>query len=144
MRISACCLFLLLVGCQGSTTEKVCDFAGLPALRASDWVDGNVVQKVEPKYPQEAIERGLSGRVVVRILVNKEGRVERACSAGGEGTSAEPLLVAAATEAATQWRFRPNFGFSAPLTSKYEYIDASLVFDFTLPPDGQESKHGKN
>lgn len=58
----------------------------------------------EPEYPADALAAGLTGRVVVRVVIGKNGRVVRA---GIQQSSGVPSLDAAAVAAVRQWRFEP-------------------------------------
>jgi TonB family protein len=99
-----------------------CDFKSYKPVQLSDWLPGGILKRVKPVYPTEALRRGIHGRVLVRVLVNKNGDVERVCSIG------DPLLAVAAESAALQWRFRrPTFNGRKDLLG---YIKETLVFDF--------------
>jgi len=56
-----------------------------------------------PEYPRKARKSKTEGSVVVRVLVDKEGRVETV-----EVLSGPSIFRAAALEAARQFRFRPG------------------------------------
>jgi protein TonB len=58
----------------------------------------------EPQYPPDALAAGLTGRVVVRVVIGKDGRVVRA---GVQQSSGVPSLDASALAAVRQWRFEP-------------------------------------
>ncbi len=62
------------------------------------------VKMVQPTYPDLAIRAGLEGTVYIKVLVNKEGRVEKAVMVKNDGMSVfdEPALTAA-----KQWVFTP-------------------------------------
>jgi len=70
--------------------------------------DGSVlpkaIEKVNPKYPEEARKQQLSGVVVVKTLVNTDG----SCQVVEIIESPDPLLSDAATEALQQWKFKPG------------------------------------
>jgi len=100
-----------------------CDFSELRPLRMSDWLSHRgIAKRVEPVYPAEAKRRRLQGKISVRVLINRNGEVERACGNG------HPLLRNAAEEAALQWLFRiPELN-----GNRIPYVEETLVFDFTL------------
>jgi TonB family protein len=56
-----------------------------------------------PEYPQEALERGVTGTVVVDVLVNEQGKVESA-----EVKTGHPLLTPTALSAALKAKIIPN------------------------------------
>lgn len=64
-----------------------------------------IVQRVPPEYPWRAADRGIEGFVVLRMLVNPSGRVERL-----RVDEADPpgVFDEAARKAARQWRFSPG------------------------------------
>jgi len=72
-------------------------------LRVSQGVaTGNLIHKVEPQYPLEAKEKGIEGVVLLKVLINREGAIG-SC----EQVEGDSILGKAATEAVTQWKYRP-------------------------------------
>ena len=61
-----------------------------------------VLTRVEPVYPPEARSAHITGLVVVRIVIDKNGEVLNA-----EYVSGLPMLVPAAIEAIKQWKYQP-------------------------------------
>jgi TonB family protein len=71
-------------------------------------VGGNVqtamlAKRVEPVYPQAAIQAGITGSVKLSVVLDKEGMVQQMQSQSGH-----PLLVPAAIEAVRQWEYKPT------------------------------------
>jgi TonB family protein len=64
---------------------------------------GSAFKEVKPLYPAEAKEAGVSGTVLVQILVSEEGKVIEA-----KPISGHLQLREAALEAARQWEYRPT------------------------------------
>lgn len=63
---------------------------------------GQVVSKVAPVYPAEAREQGISGTVVLRAIINREGMVENlAVESGPE------QLQNSAIDAVKHWVYKP-------------------------------------
>ncbi|HXW90834.1 MAG TPA: TonB family protein [Terriglobales bacterium] len=62
----------------------------------------HIVNRVEPVYPQAARMGGTQGSVVLDVWVGREGAVYKLAPISGN-----PQLVAAASAAVRQWRFRP-------------------------------------
>jgi TonB family protein len=62
-----------------------------------------VVQKIEPRYPELARRMNLGGTVKVTAIVASDGNVKKVEPVGGS-----PLLVEAAEQAVSQWRFAPG------------------------------------
>lgn len=81
-------------------------------------VEDQIVSKPQPVYPPEARARRIAGEVVVRIVVDEQGRV-----AGAQAVSGEPMLREAAAAAAKQARFRPTklSGQSVKVTGTIQY-----------------------
>jgi len=85
--------------------------------------DQYLVQRVEPEYPESARERHIQGPVVLVALVGKDGAVEKLSTIKGDSQ-----LVAAATDAVRQWRFKPFFRNGAP-----EEFQTQITVSFRLP-----------
>ena len=131
MILATSTLLLILLGTQAAPpttvhagTETVCDFSDRKPLHLHDAL-GPAVQKIHPKYPQMARDARVAGKVVVVILVDREGLVREACVASGH-----PLLRDAARIAATKWKFNENFGFGT--RQRPGLLQASIVFQFVL------------
>lgn len=86
-------------------------------------LDEKTLKKPLPTYPPVAKAAKASGVVVVSVLVDAEGRVEKA-----EAISGHPLLQAAAVEAAYHARFRPT-----KLSGNSVKVSGVLTYDFALP-----------
>jgi TonB family protein len=63
---------------------------------------GLVTGKVTPQYPDIALNRRVQGQVVMRAVIDKNGRVEELTLASGDR-----MLAPAAIEAVKQWKYRP-------------------------------------
>jgi TonB family protein len=105
----------------GQQHSSDCQFKSFTPVHLSDWLPSGILKSAKPIYPPEARRRRIRGRVLVSVLIDKKGEVERVCSVG------DPLLGAAAESAALQFRFRrPTF------IDLHRYIKETLVFDFVL------------
>jgi TonB family protein len=62
-----------------------------------------VIRRVPVDYPKEALKEGISGQVVVKLLVDRRGRVIQTDILGDP----HPLLKEAAVKSAKQWRYKP-------------------------------------
>ncbi|HLJ28663.1 MAG TPA: TonB family protein [Candidatus Angelobacter sp.] len=72
-------------------------------LRVSSGVaEGNLINKVEPPYPQMAKIAHVQGDVVLQALISKQGTIENLRAISGH-----PILIQAAMDAVRQWRYRP-------------------------------------
>jgi TonB family protein len=85
--------------------------------RVSNELQGYVVVRVEPTYPDSAKLARATGEVVVQVKINEEGIVISA-----RATSGHPLLQGAAVEAARKWNFHP----------KPVKIVGTIIFNFEL------------
>jgi protein TonB len=63
---------------------------------------GQLISRVQPDYPPEAIHQQIEGTVKVHVIIAPDGSVEGVQSTGPN------LLADAATAAIRQWRFRPT------------------------------------
>lgn len=92
-----------------------------------DWVDAQelprIVKRVVPVYPELALRAGLTGRVQVKIWVDREGRVRRALVTG-EGNE---VFHQAALDAAMQFVFTPAIMNGNPVS-----VWVTIPFSFTL------------
>lgn len=102
-----------------------CDFSIYKPVREDHFVRRAVVKTVKPTYPPEAVQGGAQGWVNVRILVNRDGDVEKACALDGD-----EKLKKVSEEAALQWKFKHNFGLSNPGRTLYR-VDV-IAFHFVL------------
>ncbi|MGC8491621.1 MAG: energy transducer TonB [Syntrophobacteraceae bacterium] len=75
------------------------------------------IKRVEPEYPDEARQLGISGRVVLKFLVESDGRVSRASV-----LSARPVGVfnRSALAAIVEWRFKPGLYRGKPVAAWVE------------------------
>jgi TonB family protein len=81
-------------------------------------------------YPPAAKEQKVQGQVVGTILVSESGSVENVHFFKGD-----PLLTAAAVEAAKKWKFKPVVKDGKPIA-----VVARTTFNFVLADDVQDGK----
>jgi TonB family protein len=84
----------------------------------------NLVSRVEPIYPLEAKQKGVEGEVVFEVTVDEQGEVIDVQVLGGNA-----ILVAAAYDAARQWRYTPVLLNGNPVRAK-----ANVSIKFELNP----------
>jgi protein TonB len=72
-------------------------------IRVSQGVTkGQLIEKIEPKYPPLARSARIQGEVVLAAVISKTGEIQNL-----ELVSGPPILVPAALDAVRQWRYRP-------------------------------------
>ena len=96
MRMRRFLCFLLVVSFPVGAVETA------RSQQSASEVDRPVVRKTEPQYPQIARTMHISGTVKVFAIVAPDGKVKSVEPAGGH-----PLLIEAAREAISQWKFAP-------------------------------------
>jgi len=89
---------------------------------AADVVPPSRVSTVEPVYPEDALQAGSEGRVVLEVIVNRKGEV-----ADVDVVSGDPLFDQAAVEAVRRWRYAP-----AILNGKPIDVSMTVVVEFNL------------
>lgn len=78
--------------------------SGSRIIRQNEGVQsGLLVYRVDPRYPQLAMNAGISGTVELRAIIGRDGRVRSV-----EVLSGSALLTAAAVSAVKEWRYRPT------------------------------------
>ncbi|HEX7312525.1 MAG TPA: TonB family protein [Pyrinomonadaceae bacterium] len=85
-------------------------------------LNGHAISKPAPTYPTAAKNTGVSGTVVVQILVDESGYVVKA-----EPFCGHPLLAAAAVEAARKARFTPTLLSGQPVK-----VSGVITYNFVL------------
>ena len=78
--------------------------------------------RVSPKYPELARKAGVEGMVVVKVLIDKKGNVEKA-----EILKSVPMLDEAAVAAVKQFKFQPG-----KQRDKFVKVWMSIPFRFSL------------
>lgn len=92
-----------VIGGLISSTAPPPKVAAPQKLRISSGVaEGNLVNRVEPQYPQMAKVAHVQGDVVLQALISKNGAIENLRAVSGH-----PILIQAAMEAVKQWRYKP-------------------------------------
>jgi TonB family protein len=91
-----------------------------------------IIKKVPPKYPEEALKAGVSGKVVIEATTDKEGNVKEAIVTDGF-----PLLNQAAIDAIKQWKYEPYI-----LKGVKKAVKFTVVVNFRLKKD-KKTKTGE-
>lgn len=112
----------------GSSTEKdAATDKALPSARVVELspnvAEGSLVRRVEPEYPEQALERRVQGPVMLDVHISLEGAVQDVKLMSGD-----PLLADAAIAAVRQWRFKPR-----TLNGHAVEMETKITLKFTLP-----------
>jgi len=92
-------------------------------IRISQGVtSGMLIRKIEPAYPPLAKIARVQGEVVLRAIIDREGNIQNLTLVSGHA-----MLVPAAIEAVSQWRFRPYLLNGQPLE-----VETTVTVIFTL------------
>ena len=71
-------------------------------FRTSSILQGSLIRRVEPTYPPLARQTRIQGTVVLVAVISKAGTIDNLRLVSGH-----PMLVGAALDAVSQWRYRP-------------------------------------
>jgi periplasmic protein TonB len=78
-------------------------FAANPeVMRVDSVADSQIVHKVTPSYPGDALDHRISGVVKMTVVIGVDGKVQQVRLISGH-----PLLAPAAMHAVRQWVFKP-------------------------------------
>jgi len=94
-----------------------------PPPRISRSMQGYLIHRVEPTYPNIAKIAGVQGEVLIKAVISTEGRIEQA-----QVVSGSPWLSKAALDAIQQWRYRPYYLNDRPVEVETEI---TVMFNLT-------------
>jgi len=94
-------------------------------FRTSTMLEGSLIRRVQPVYPFAAKTARVQGTVVLAAVISKAGTIE-----GLQVLSGHPLLVGAAVDAVSQWRYRPYILNGEPIE-----VETRIRVNFTLAND---------
>ncbi len=83
---------------------------------------GMLIRRVEPSYPALARSARISGNVVLKAIINREGLIQDL-----QLVSGHPMLVPSAIDAVRQWRYRPYLLNGQPVE-----VETTITVIFTL------------
>src|ERR1700722_7094605 len=110
-------------GIISSTPMAVPKVATPQRVRVSAGVtSGLLIRKVQPNYPPLARQARISGTVVLRAVISKDGSIENL-----QLISGHPMLVQSALDAVKQWRYKPYLLNGEPVE-----VDTEIQVNFTL------------
>jgi protein TonB len=81
-----------------------------------------IISQSNPVYPVLARQAGIQGEVVLRAIIDDEGRVSEL-----QVVSGSPLLVRAALDAVKTWRYQPTLLNGEPVE-----VDTTITVSFVL------------
>jgi protein TonB len=84
--------------------------------------EGNLIRRVQPAYPALARSARIQGTVVLQAVISKTGAIENLKVLTGH-----PILVPAAIEAVSQWRYRPYILNNEPVE-----VETQITVNFSL------------
>jgi TonB family protein len=97
-------------------------FSNLPKIGPKNSAELEVLAAPQAAYPAEALQRGIEGEVVVKMLISTDGNVNDT-----EVVSGDPILAKAAAEAARRWKFKPYMRNGEPVKVSIEkHMEFSL------------------
>ena len=111
-----------MTGGAGNTELKIED-EGPPPDFVPYEKEPTVVKRIEPKYPDLALRAGLEGNVLVKVWVDKAGKVRKVILLKSDA----PVFEEAAIAAANQWVFTPAVMQKGPVS-----VWVSIPFRFRL------------
>jgi protein TonB len=82
-----------------------------------------LILQIDPAYPPAALDRRLQGKVIVKAVVEKDGRVSNVRVVSGP-----PILAQAAVDAMWKWQYNP-----ASVNGQYVQSESEVKFNFRLP-----------
>src|SRR5581483_5261931 len=92
-----------IISSSASSTIPIPKIEPVKRIRISQGVtQGMVISKIEPAYPKLALAARITGAVVLKAVISREGTITEM-----QVVSGHPILVPAALEAVKQWRYRP-------------------------------------
>ena len=97
-----------------------------PQMRVSHMMEGNLLHRIDPIYPSLARQARVQGSVVLRAVIDRDGRIENL-----QVVSGHPLLVQAALDAVRQWRYRPYLLNEQPIE-----VETQITMNFVLAGGG--------
>jgi periplasmic protein TonB len=85
-------------------------------------MEGSLIHQVHPEYPALAKQARIQGAVLLRAVIDREGKIENL-----QVVSGHPMLAEAAMKAVEQWRYRPYYLNEQPIE-----VETLITVHFTL------------
>jgi len=96
--------------------------AAVHTFRTSSILEGSLIRRVQPVYPPMARNVHVQGAVVLAAVISKAGTIENLRVLSGH-----PMLVKAALDAVSEWRYRPYILNNEPVE-----VETQITVNFTL------------
>jgi outer membrane biosynthesis protein TonB len=109
---------------------EVCDFSAYKPATISHFLQTSLKTKVKPIYPEEAINNGIHGKISVKILVNRDGNVVKACALNGDDILRRP-----AEDAAMKWKFNRKVA-----AGRESFVESGIAFNFILEKNNSDNE----
>jgi protein TonB len=93
-----------------------------PVVISQGVAEGMLLQKVTPHYPPIAVASRTQGTVMLQAMISKSGTIENLRVESGS-----PMLIQAAIDAVSQWRYRPYLLNGQPVE-----VETTVRVVFTL------------
>jgi protein TonB len=84
--------------------------------------EGSILHRVQPAYPPLARSARIQGTVVLAAVISKAGVIQDLRVISGH-----PMLVKAALDAVSEWRYRPYILNNEPVE-----VETQIMVNFTL------------
>jgi periplasmic protein TonB len=81
--------------------QKLGPVKGTPLTRVT--IEGKLIEGLQPKYPEEALNNRITGTIVLHVILEKDGTVRQV-----EVVSGHPLFAQPAVDAVRQWKYQPT------------------------------------
>jgi periplasmic protein TonB len=91
-------------------------------FRTSKFLEGMLVSRPQPVYPPLARAVRIQGSVVLAAVVSKDGTIKNLHALSGH-----PMLIPAAIDAVSQWRYRPYILNGEPIE-----VETQITVNFSL------------
>ena len=85
-------------------------------------LEGMLIRKVQPIYPPLAKAARIQGPVVLAAVISKAGTIDNLHALSGH-----PMLIPAAIDAVSQWRYRPYILNGEPVE-----VETQITVNFNL------------
>jgi TonB family protein len=105
---------------ESRVPAKLADTNGLRVNVPAELIQQQLIHKVDPIYPQAALDRNVQGIVVLHVVIGRDGTVSELRPVSGP-----PELAPAALDAVKWWRFRPYLVDGEPVE-----VETELAIEF--------------